>query len=182
MLATCWALGAPYLVKRCPLLCHSHSPLTSSAYFIHNIAGMRKNAIFKKLAQMVNFMLCIFNKGNRGEIERGKVEAVTDFLFLGSKIIADGNCSHEIRRCLLLWSKAYDKPRQQIKKQRQHFANKRLSSQSSGLSSSHVWMSELDHKEGQLQNSDHWRIDAFELWCWEDSWESLGQQDQTSQS
>ena len=46
------------------------------------------------------------------------------------------------------WKKSYDKPRQHIKKQRHHFANKGPSSQSYGFSSSHVWMWELDHKEG----------------------------------
>ena len=45
------------------------------------------------------------------QIEGEKVEAVTDFLFLGSKITADGDCSHEIRRQLLLGRKRYDKPR-----------------------------------------------------------------------
>ena len=54
-----------------------------------------------------------------------KVETVTDFIFLGSKIIADRNCSHEIKRCLLLGRK-YDKPKQCIKKQRHHFADKGL--------------------------------------------------------
>ena len=49
---------------------------------------------------------------------------------------------------LALWKKCYDKPRQHIKKQRHYFANKGLSSQSHGFSSSHVWMWELDHKEG----------------------------------
>ena len=69
--------------------------------------------------------------------------------FLGSRITVDGDCSHEIKRCLLApWKKSYDKPRQCIKKQRHHFANKGLSSQSYGFSSSHVWMWELDHKEG----------------------------------
>ena len=49
---------------------------------------------------------------------------------------------------LVPWKKSYDKPRQYIKKQRHHFANKGLSSQGYGFSSSHVWMWELDHKEG----------------------------------
>ena len=52
-------------------------------------------------------------------------------------------------------------PRQHIKKQRHYFANKGPSSQSYGFSSSHVWMWELDDKE-----TEHQRIDAFELWCW----------------
>ena len=53
------------------------------------------------------------------------------------------------------------RPRQHIKKQRHHFANKGPSSQSYGFSSSHVWMWELDYKESWAP-----RIDAFELWCW----------------
>ena len=63
-------------------------------------------------------------------------ETMTDFIFLGSKITADGDCSHKIKRCLLLGRKA----RQLVKKQRHYFANKSLSSQGYGFSSSHVWM------------------------------------------
>ena len=63
---------------------------------------------------------------------RGKVEAVTDFIFLGSKITGDGDCSHETKRHLLLGLKSYNKPRHHIKKQRHHFADKSLSSQSYG--------------------------------------------------
>ena len=59
------------------------------------------------------------------------------------------------------WKKSYDQPRQHIKKQKQHFADKGPSSQSYGLSSSHVWMWELDQRK-----AEHQRIDAFELWCW----------------
>ena len=66
-------------------------------------------------------------------------ETVTDFIFLGSKITADGDCSHEIKT-LAPWKKSYDKPRQHIKKQRHFFANKGPSSQSYDFSSSHVWM------------------------------------------
>ena len=61
------------------------------------------------------------------QIEGGKVEAGTDFLFLHSEITADGDCSHEIRRCLLLGRNAmYDQPRQHVKKQRHNFADKGL--------------------------------------------------------
>ena len=67
------------------------------------------------------------------------VETVADFILGGSKITADGDCSHEIKRHLLLERK-YDQPRQHIKKQRHYFANKGPSSQSYGFSSSHVWM------------------------------------------
>ena len=82
------------------------------------------------------------------QIEVGKMEAVTDFIFLGSKITADGDYSCEIKLCLLPWKESYDKTRWHIKKQRHHFANKGPSSQSYGFSSSHVWMWKLSHKEG----------------------------------
>ena len=72
------------------------------------------------------------------QIDGETMETVRDFIFLGSKITADGDCSHEIKRHLLLGS--YDQPRQHIKKQRHHFANKSPSGQSYGFSSSHVWM------------------------------------------
>ena len=65
----------------------------------------------------------------------------------GLPITADSNCSHEIRRWLLPGRKAMQ-PRQTINKQRHHYANKGLYSQGYGLSSSHAWMWELDHKEG----------------------------------
>ena len=67
------------------------------------------------------------------------METVTDFVLLGSKITADGDCSHGIKT-LEPWKKSYDQPRQHIKKQRQYFANKGPSSQSYGFSSGHVWM------------------------------------------
>ena len=57
--------------------------------------------------------------------------------------------------------KNFDQSRQHIEKQRHYFANKGPSSQGYGFSSGHVWMWELDYKE-----AEHWRIDAFELWCW----------------
>ena len=66
------------------------------------------------------------------------MEIVMDFIFLGSKIIADGDCSHEIKKTLSPWKKSYDKPREHIKKQRHYFANKGPSNQSYDSSSSHV--------------------------------------------
>jgi len=74
-------------------------------------------------------------------------------IFLGSKIIADGDCSHEIQRCLLLGRKAMTNLDSMLKKQRHHFADKGLSSQSYGFSSSHIWMWEMDHKEGWALNN-----------------------------
>jgi len=115
------------------------------------------------------------------QIDGEKMETMADFIFLGSNIIEDGDCGHKIKKHLLLLRKAslsYDKPRQHIKKQRYHFADKDLYSQSYGFSSSHIQMWEQDRKECW-----EWRN-----WClWtdarEDSWESLGQQrGQTNQS
>ena len=76
----------------------------------------------------------------------GKQWKQWQFLFLGSKITADGDCSHEMKT-LASWKKSYDQPRQHTKKQRQYFTDKGPSSQSYGFSSSHVWMWELDYKE-----------------------------------
>ena len=73
------------------------------------------------------------------EIEGEKVEEVTDFLFLSSKITVSGDCNPEIKT-IAPWKESYDKPRQGIKKQRHQFADKNLSSQSYGFYSSHVWM------------------------------------------
>ena len=104
------------------------------------------------------------------EIDGETVETVSDFIFGGSKITADDDCSHEIKRCLLFgrkvmtnldsilksrditlptkvhlakltpWKESYDQPRQHIKKQRHYFANKGPSGQGYGFSSGHVWM------------------------------------------
>ena len=74
------------------------------------------------------------------QINGETMEIVIDFIFLGSKITADGDCSHEIKRLLLLGRKVITKPREHIKKQRHYFANKGLSSQGYGFSSSHIWM------------------------------------------
>ena len=66
-------------------------------------------------------------------------ETVRDFIWGGSKITADGDCSHEIKT-LTPWKEDYDQPRQLIKKQRHYFINKVPSSQGYGFSSGHVWM------------------------------------------
>ena len=81
------------------------------------------------------------------QIDGEPIETATDFIFLGYMITADGDSSHEIKM-LAPWNKSYDQPRQHIKKQRHYFANKAPSSQSYSFSSSHIWMWELDHKEG----------------------------------
>ena len=71
------------------------------------------------------------------QVDWEKVETVSDFIFLGSKITVDAACSHEIKRCLLHGKKSYDKPRQCIKKQKHHFADKGVYSQSYGFSCNH---------------------------------------------
>ena len=83
---------------------------------------------------------------NSWQINGEKMETVTDFIFLGSKITADGDCSHKAKRCLLLGRKVVTNLFQHIQKQRCYFANKGPSSQSYGFSSGHVWMWELDCK------------------------------------
>ena len=72
------------------------------------------------------------------QIDGETMETVADFMFLGSKITADGDCKDEIKRCLL--KKSYDQPRQHIKKHKHYFTNKVLSSQSYGSSSCCVWL------------------------------------------
>ena len=69
----------------------------------------------------------------------GTLETVADFIFLGFKITADGDCNHEIKT-LAPWKKSYDQPRQHIKKQRPYFTNNGTSSEGYGFPSSHVWM------------------------------------------
>ena len=101
------------------------------------------------------------------QIDGETMETVRDFIFLCSKITANGDFSHEIKT-LAPWKKSYDQPRQHIKKQSHSFADKGPSSQSYGFSSSHVWMWELGHKEGSMPKN----------WCFwtvvlEKSWESL---------
>ena len=73
------------------------------------------------------------------QIEGEKVEAVTDFLFLGSKITVDSDFSHEVKT-LASWKESYDKSRQCIEKQRHHSADKCPYSQTYGFSSSHAQM------------------------------------------
>ena len=68
------------------------------------------------------------------------METVTDLVFLGSKIIVEDDCSHEIKRRLLLGRKTLTNVDSILKKHRHYFADKSPSSQSYGFSSSHVWM------------------------------------------
>ena len=93
------------------------------------------------------------------EIHGETVETVSDFIFGGSKITANDDCSHEIKRHLLLGRKVMTNLDSIFKKQRHYFANKGPSSQGYGFSSSHVWMWELDYKESWvLKNWCFWTV------------------------
>ena len=111
------------------------------------------------------------------QIDGGKVEAVTDFLFLGSKITADGKCSHAIRRHLLLGRKAMTKLDSILKSIDITLPTKVC------LVKAMVFLVVMYGCESwTIKKAEHQRIDAFELWCWRRLLESLGQQgDQTSQ-
>ena len=75
------------------------------------------------------------------QIDGETMETLTDFIFLGSKITADGDCSHEIKRCLLLGRKTTTNLDSILKsRERHYFANKGPSSKGYGFFSSHVWM------------------------------------------
>ena len=89
------------------------------------------------------------NSGNSGRL----------YYFGGSKITANGDYSHEIKKMLTPWKESYDQPRQHIKQQRHYFANKGPSSQGYGFSSSHVQMGELDYKESWVpKNWCFWTV------------------------
>ena len=95
------------------------------------------------------------------QVDGEKMETVTDFIFLGYKITVDGDCSHKIKRRLLLGRKALTYLDSVIKNQRHHFADIGLYSQSYGFSNStyrcESWI---------IKKAEHQRIDAFKLQCW----------------
>ena len=85
------------------------------------------------------------------QLDGETVETMSDFFWGGSKITRDGDCSHEIKRLLLLGRKVMTNL--DIKKQRDYFANKGPSSQGCGFSSGHVWTWELDYTESWAQKN-----------------------------
>ena len=90
------------------------------------------------------------------QIEGKKVETVRNFIFGGSKITADDDCCHEIKRCLLLGRKAMANS---VLKSRHYFVNKGLYSQSDGFSSSHVQTWELDNRKAwAMKNWCFWTV------------------------
>ena len=95
------------------------------------------------------------------QIDGETMETMRDFIFWGSKIIADGDCSHQIKRHMLLGRKSYDKPRQRIKKQRHYFVNR------CHLIKAMVFPVVMyGCKSWTINKAEYWRIDAFKLWCW----------------
>ena len=82
------------------------------------------------------------------QIDGEKMETLRGFILGGSKITADGDCTHEIKKnTLASWKKSYDQPRQNIKKHRHYLSDKSPSGQNYSFSNSHVWMLNLDDKE-----------------------------------
>ena len=89
------------------------------------------------------------------EIDAETVETVSDFIFLGSKITADGDCSHEIKRCLLLGRKVMTK------------LDSILKSRDITLVKAIIFPVVIYGCESwTVKKAEHWKIDAFELWCW----------------
>ena len=95
------------------------------------------------------------------QIDGETMETVTNFIFLGSKITADGDCSHEIKICLFLGRKAMTNQESVLKSKDITLPTKVLSNQSYDFPSSHVWCESWTIKKAECQ-----RIDALELWCW----------------
>ena len=98
-----------------------------------------------------------FSPTTSWQIDEETMETVTDFIFLGSKITVDGDCSHEI---ILIWKKSYDKPKQHIKKQRYYFVNK------GPIVKTMVFPIVMYGCESwMIKKAECQRIGAFELWC-----------------
>ena len=89
------------------------------------------------------------------------METVTDFIFLGSKITADGDCSHEIERPLLLGRKAMTNLDSILKSR-----DITLSTMICLVKAMVFPVVMYDCESWTLKKAEHWRIDAFELWCW----------------
>ena len=89
------------------------------------------------------------------------METVGDFIWGCSRITADGDCSHEIKKTLAPWKKSYDQPRQHTKKQRHYFATTVC------LVKALVFpVVTYGCESWTIKKADHWGIDAFELWFW----------------
>ena len=147
-------IAASKSLQLCPTLC---GPIDSST------PGSAILGIFQ--ARTLESVAISFSTGpiTSWQIEEEKVKVVTDFLFLSSKITVDGDCSHEIRRWLLLGRKTLTNLDSVLKSsvfQRHFSAGKGLCSQGYGLHSGHDSCESWAIKKAKCQ-----RTDAFELWC-----------------
>ena len=97
--------------------------------------GQEGSGLIKGHFNMQNTNIMASSPITSWQIDGERTETVRDYFFG-----LQNHCSHEIKKTLARWKNSYDMPRQFIKKQRYHFADKGLSSQSYGFSSSHVWM------------------------------------------
>ena len=95
------------------------------------------------------------------QIDGETMETVRYFIFLGSKIIVDGDCSHEISKTLAPWKKSYHKARHRVLKSRDITDSKGPSSQGCGCPVVTYGCESWTRKKAECR-----RIDAFELWCW----------------
>ena len=102
------------------------------------VKGESKNTTLKLNIQKMKIMAT--GVITSWQIDGETMVTVTVFIFFISKITVDGDCSHEIKRCLLFGRKSYEKPRKNILKKKYYVANKGPHSQSYCFSSSHVWM------------------------------------------
>ena len=134
-------------------------------------AGLKLNIQKRKIMATSPITSC--------QIDREKLETVTDFIFWGSKITVDGDWSHEIKRHLLLGRKAMINLDICVLNAETSLCQQRSSlAKSCGFSSSHVWMRESDHKEGWMPKNR-----CFWIVVLEKTFESpLDSKDQTSQS
>ena len=95
------------------------------------------------------------------QIDGETMETVTDFIFLGPQIIADGDCSHEIKRCLLLGRKAMTNLDSVLKRRDVTLLTKIC------LVKAMVFSIVMYRCENwTIKKAERWRIDAFKLWCW----------------
>ena len=94
-------------------------------------------------------------------IDEETMETVTDFIFLGSKITADGDCSHEIKRCLLLEKKAMTNLDSILKSR-----DITLPTKVHLIKAMVFLVVTYGYESWTIKKAEHQRIDAFELWCW----------------
>ena len=161
-----------------PQICRWHHPMAESKELKSLLMKVKEESEKFGLKSTFGKITKITASGpiNSWQIKGKAVETVKDFVFGGSKITVDCDCSHEIKRHLLLGRKVMTNQDSMLKSR--DTTNKGLSSQGYGFSSSNLWMWELDHKASWvLKNWCFWTV------VLEKTWEYLGLQgDPTSPS